>query len=250
MIKKHKFAHEKNTVFLALMELSINTAQNVHIAYTPAGLAQRIWATLVDFAILGGISSICFPLLAGMDAGNGVLIIFSTLLLSYHFLCELFFRGRSVGKMTQNLRVVRIDGKKVTFWDYLLRWVLRLVDISISLGIVGMLSIILSPKMQRLGDIAAGTTVIYEKAGVRLSQFAEEEANENYEVVFREAALLSDKDIRIIQEAQKEIKKDKNQQIIQALSLKIKELTGIQTELDDEVFIETVLKDHHYLTKE
>lgn len=250
MIKKHKFAHEKNTVFLALMELSINTAQNVHIAYTPAGLAQRIWATLVDFAILGGISSICFPLLAGMDAGNGVLIIFSTLLLSYHFLCELFFRGRSIGKMTQNLRVVRIDGKKVTFWDYLLRWVLRLVDIGISLGIVGMLSIILSPKMQRLGDIAAGTTVIYEKAGVRLSQFAEEEANENYEVVFREAALLSDKDIRIIQEAQKEIKKDKNQQIIQALSLKIKELTGIQTELDDEVFIETVLKDHHYLTKE
>lgn len=250
MIKKHKFAHEKNTVFLALMELSINTAQNVHIAYTPAGLAQRIWATLVDFAILGGISSICFPLLAGMDAGNGVLIIFSTVLLSYHLLCELFFRGRSIGKMTQNLRVVRIDGKKVTFWDYLLRWVLRLVDIGISLGIVGMLSIILSPKMQRLGDIAAGTTVIYEKAGVRLSQFAEEEANENYEVVFREAALLSDKDIRIIQEAQKEIKKDKNQQIIQALSLKIKELTGIQTELDDEVFIETVLKDHHYLTKE
>lgn len=250
MIKKHKFAHEKSTVFLELMELSINTAQNVRIAYTPAGLAQRIWATLVDFAILGGISSICFPLLTGMDAGKGVLIIFSTLLLSYHLLCELFFRGRSVGKMTQNLRVVRIDGKKVTFWDYLLRWVLRLVDISISLGIVGMLSIILSPKMQRLGDIAAGTTVIYEKSGVRLSQFAEEEANENYEVVFREAALLSDKDIRIIQEALKEIKKDKNQQIILALSLKIKELTGIQTELDDEVFIETVLKDHHYLTKE
>lgn len=232
------------------MDISINTAQNVHIAYTPAGLAQRIWATMVDFAVLGGISSICFPLLQGMDAGDGVLIVFSTLIISYHLLCELLFKGRSIGKMTQNLRVVRIDGKKVTFWDYLLRWVLRLADISISFGIVGMLSIILSSKMQRLGDIAAGTTVIYEKSNIRLSQFVSDEADEAYEVTFREAALLSDKDIRIVQEAMKEIKKDKNRQILAALSLKIKELTGIQTDMDDLIFIDTVLQDHYYLTKE
>lgn len=232
------------------MDISINTAQNVHIAYTPAGLAQRIWATMVDFAVLGGISSICFPLLQGMDAGDGVLIVFSTLIISYHLLCELLFKGRSIGKMTQNLRVVRIDGKKVTFWDYLLRWVLRLADISISFGIVGMLSIILSSKMQRLGDIAAGTTVIYEKSNIRLSQFVSDEADEAYEVTFREAALLSDKDIRIVQEAMKEIKKDKNRQILAALSLKIKELTGTQTDMDDLIFIDTVLQDHYYLTKE
>lgn len=232
------------------MDISINTAQNVHIAYMPAGLAQRIWATMVDFAVLGGISSICFPLLQGMDAGDGVLIVFSTLIISYHLLCELLFKGRSIGKMTQNLRVVRIDGKKVTFWDYLLRWVLRLADISISFGIVGMLSIILSSKMQRLGDIAAGTTVIYEKSNIRLSQFVSDEADEAYEVTFREAALLSDKDIRIVQEAMKEIKKDKNRQILAALSLKIKELTGIQTDMDDLIFIDTVLQDHYYLTKE
>ena len=151
--------------------------------------------------------------------------------------------------MTQHLRVVRIDGKKVSFWDYLLRWVLRLVDISISLGIVGMLSIILTPKMQRLGDIAAGTTVINEKPNIRLSQFAADDIPETYEVTFREAALLSDRDIRIIQEAMKEIKKDKDQQILMALSQKVKELTGIQTDMDELSFIETVLKDHHYLTK-
>lgn len=231
------------------MDISINTAQNVHIAYTPAGLAQRIWATLVDFAILGGISFICFPILQGLDVGKAGLILFSTLLIFYHLLCELLFKGRSIGKMTQNLRVVRIDGKKVSFWDYLLRWVLRLVDITISLGIVGMLSIILTSKMQRLGDIAAGTTVIYEKSKIRLSQLAETDTPETYEVVFREAALLSDKDIRIIQEAMKEIKKDKDRQLLATLSSKIKELTGIQTDMDDMEFAETILKDHHHLTK-
>lgn len=231
------------------MDISINTAQNVHIAYTPAGLAQRIWATLVDFAILGGISSICFPILQGLDVGKAGLILFSTLLIFYHLLCELLFKGRSIGKMTQNLRVVRIDGKKVSFWDYLLRWVLRLVDITISLGIVGMLSIILTSKMQRLGDIAAGTTVICEKSKIRLSQLAETDTPETYEVVFREAALLSDKDIRIIQEAMKEIKKDKDRQLLATLSSKIKELTGIQTDMDDMEFAETILKDHRHLTK-
>lgn len=235
--------------FIGIMDISINTAQNVHIAYTPAGLAQRIWATIVDFAILGGLSFTCFAILQAQNAERGTLIIFSTLLLSYHLLCELLFQGRSIGKMTQHLRVVRIDGKKVSFWDYLLRWVLRLVDISISLGIVGMLSIILTPKMQRLGDIAAGTTVINEKPNIRLSQFAADDIPETYEVTFREAALLSDRDIRIIQEAMKEIKKDKDQQILMALSQKVKELTGIQTDMDELSFIETVLKDHHYLTK-
>ena len=231
------------------MDISINTAQNVHIAYTPAGLAQRIWATLIDFAVLGGISSICFPLLQAMNVGKAGLILFSTLLIFYHLLCELLFKGRSIGKMTQNLRVVRIDGKKVSFWDYLLRWVLRLVDITISLGIVGMLSIILTSKMQRLGDIAAGTTVISEKSKIRLSQLAEADTPETYEVVFREAALLSDKDIRIIQEAMKEIKKDKDRQLLATLSSKIKELTGIQTDMDDMEFAETILKDHYHLTK-
>ena len=47
----------------------------------------------------------------------------------------------------------------------------------------------------------------------------------------------------------KEIKKDKDQQILMALSQKVKELTGIQTDMDELSFIETVLKDHHYLTK-
>ena len=232
-----------------MMNISIDTAQNVQIAYTPAGLAQRIWATIVDFAVLGGLSFICFPLLEIGQAGTGTLIIFSTFLLFYHLLSELLFRGRSIGKMTQNLRVVRIDGKKVSFWDYLLRWVLRLVDITMSLGIVGMLSIILTQKMQRLGDIAAGTTVICEKPNIRLSQFAADDTPETYEVTFGEVTLLADKDIRIIQEAMKEIKKDKNQKILMALSQKIKELTGIQTDMDDLTFIETVLKDYRYLTK-
>lgn len=240
---------KKVQYFSKPMDISINTAQNVHIAYTPAGLAQRIWATIVDFAILGGLSFICVPFLLASDIGDWVLVVFSTFLLFYHLLCELLFKGRSIGKMTQNLRVVRIDGKKLSFWDYLLRWVLRLVDITLSIGIVGMLSIILTQKMQRLGDIAAGTTVIYEKSNIRLSQLAADNTPETYEVVFQEAAFLSDKDVRIIQEAMKEIKKSDSQQLLTTLSKKIKELTGIQTDMNDLLFIETILKDHHYLTK-
>ena len=44
------------------MDISIRTAQHVNIAYQPAGLVNRIGATLIDLAFLGGIYILCFTL--------------------------------------------------------------------------------------------------------------------------------------------------------------------------------------------
>ena len=76
----------------------------------------------------------------------------------------------------------------------MLRWVFRLIDISISSGAVAVISIIASKRMQRLGDMAAGTTVIKLEKAVTLKQISEFETPEEYQVVFQQAALLSDKD--------------------------------------------------------
>ena len=143
------------------MDISIRTAQHVNIVYQPAGLVNRIGATLIDLAFLGGIYILCFTLasLSSIFRNTTTAIILLVILMCYHFVCEYFFHGRSLGKLTLHLRVVRLDGRKLSFWNCLLRWILRLVDISASMGILAMLSIIISSKMQRLGDLAAGTTV-------------------------------------------------------------------------------------------
>ena len=168
------------------MDISIRTAQHVNIVYQPAGLVNRIGATLIDLAFLGGIYILCFTLasLSSIFRNTTTAIILLVILMCYHFVCEYFFHGRSLGKLTLHLRVVRLDGRKLSFWNCLLRWILRLVDISASMGILAMLSIIISSKMQRLGDLAAGTTVIHEKKDTDLRRISFFETPESYKPTF------------------------------------------------------------------
>lgn len=233
------------------MEISIHTAQNVNIAYQPAGLVNRIGATLIDFAFLGGIYILSFTLasLSPVLRNTTTAIILFIVLLCYHFICEYFFHGRSLGKLTLHLRVVRLDGRKLSFWDCLLRWILRLVDISASMGILAMLSIIVTSKMQRLGDLAAGTTVIQEKKNTDLKQVALFETPESYQPVFPQIAMLSDKDMAIVREVFREFEKNKEYKLLEPLANKIKELTGIETDMNNLQFIQTLLADYIHLTK-
>ena len=233
------------------MDISIRTAQHVNIAYQPAGLVNRIGATLIDLAFLGGIYILCFTLasLSSIFRNTTTAIILLVILMCYHFVCEYFFHGRSLGKLTLHLRVVRLDGRKLSFWNCLLRWILRLVDISASMGILAMLSIIISSKMQRLGDLAAGTTVIHEKKDTDLRRLSFFETPESYQPTFPQIAMLSDKDMAIVREVVREFEKNKEYKLLEPLSAKIKELTGIETHMNNLQFIQTILTDYIHLTK-
>lgn len=233
------------------MDITVHTAQNVNITYQPAGLLNRIGATLIDFAFMGGISILCFTLMSLISVlrERTTTIILGAVLMCYHFICEYFFHGRSLGKLTLHLRVVRLDGQRLTFWDCLLRWVLRLIDISVSGGTLAMLSIIISPKMQRLGDLAARTTVIQEKKNTGLKELSAFETPESYQPTFPQIAMLSDKDIAIIREVFREFEKSKEDRLLEPLANRIKELTGIETDMNNLQFIQTLLTDYIYLTK-
>lgn len=236
-----------------VMAIFVNTAQNVSIEYQPAGVLNRIIATIIDWALLAGIILLVLVFAAGikpLEEDAVWLIIFFTLVGLYHLLCEFFLGGRSIGKLTLQMRVVRLDGKKLTFWDCLLRWSLRLIDITINGGIIAIISILFTPKMQRLGDLAAGTTVICEKRPVTIQTLESFTPQEDHQVTFPQANLLSDKDITIVKEVLKELKRDPSLPLLEMLSQKIKDLTGIQTHMENKEFIETILKDYNYLAKQ
>lgn len=234
------------------MDISVQTAQNVHIAYQPAGLADRIGATMIDFILLGILYYLGFMLLslnAVWERSTTGPFVLLTILLFYHLVCEYFFNGTSLGKHLLHLRVVRLDGRKLSFWDCLLRWVLRVIDISISMGIVAICSIIISSKMQRLGDLAAGTTVILEKRKNKPGQTNFIDPPEGYQVVFPQVAILTDKDFFIIKEVYQEFLKSQTYGLLAPLADKIKTLTGIQTRMNNVEFIKTVLLDYTQLTQ-
>ncbi len=239
-------------IFLSTMNISISTAHNVEIDYSPAGIFDRILATLIDGAFQFGLFLLGLMLLGLLNIGESPMwffVMLTVIIASYHLFCEVVFNGRSLGKLTMRIQVVKLNGKKLTFWDCMLRWVFRLIDISISSGAVAVISIIATKRMQRLGDMAAGTTVIKLEKEVTLKQMSEFEAPEEYEVVFQQAALLSDRDIQIIKEVLREIDKNNNYSLLTPLTQKIKEITGIETSMVPLEFIKTILKDHSHLAK-
>ena len=231
------------------MDITINTAQNVGITYKPAGLMPRIIATVIDLALLGGVFILGSAILLNLypRASWFPYTLLVTLLSFYHLVCEYFFNGQSIGKATLRLRVVRLDNRKLSFWDCLLRWVLRLVVISSSSGVIAMVSIILTSKAQRLGDLAANTTVIQEnpRKTLRPASHPTEETLPQ----FPQVAILSDRDINIIREVCREAEKTGNLQLYAPLAAKIKTITGIQTDLADRDFIRTILTDYIKITE-
>lgn len=239
-------------IFLFTMNISISTAHNVDIDYTPAGVLDRILATIIDGAAQLGIfllGIMIFGLLDLPKSFTWYFILLAVIISLYHLICESLFHGRSLGKLTMRTQVVKLNGKKLTFWDCMLRWVFRLIDISISSGAIALILIITSKRTQRLGDMAAGTTVIRLEKNITLKQISEFEAPEEYQVVFQQAALLSDKDIKIIKEVLREVRKNSNYNLLAPLTQKIKEVTGIETNMIPMEFVETILKDYSHLTK-
>jgi uncharacterized RDD family membrane protein YckC len=82
---------------------------------------------------------------------------------SYFLIFETLFRGRTPGKRLTHLRVVSEGGSVLDWRQSLLRNLLRMVD-SLPTGyLVGVVAMLISPRVQRLGDLVAGTIVIRER---------------------------------------------------------------------------------------
>lgn len=229
---------------------TIITGQYVQINQTPASVGERIIARLIDMAIiilyLLAIFSFAknVPTLPVYQACFFLIAILPVL--CYSLLFEVFNHGQSIGKMIMNIRVVMADGSSPTFGAYLLRWLLYLIDFTITGGL-GLIFILMTKKSQRIGDLAAGTMVIkqndYRKIKVSLDEYSHLEAN--YHPVFPQAGDLSLEQINVIEKALSVDGKERYNYISQ-LSGKIKGLLGINTQMSDEKFLETLVKDYQY----
>ncbi|HSJ12595.1 MAG TPA: RDD family protein, partial [Gillisia sp.] len=139
----------------------IETAQNIGIKQNVAGIGDRILAFIIDALILIGYAILASFGIAGLGLDGGQLWVYYLIIglpvFLYHLIWEIFNNGKSPGKAALNIKVARLDGSRPGFGQYIIRWLLRLIDISISSGGVAIVTILLNGKGQRLGDLAAGT---------------------------------------------------------------------------------------------
>ena len=183
--------------------LRIQTAQNVDLAFAPAGPGERILATLIDGTIvvvylLGWVFARTLLAMNGVYIGGAGWVVLLLPALFYHFLFEAFGDGRSPGKRLRGLRVARLDGAPPTVGQYALRWLLRWIDVTFSNGVVALTAVALTKHGQRLGDLAAGTTVLKLARPVDLVDVEYPRIAPGYTPRFPDAERLSDADVRTI----------------------------------------------------
>ncbi len=148
--------------------ISIDTPEGVTIDLTLAGLGSRFIAQLLDTLIKGGALLALLALSAAVNA-NGtatqallVMLVFAAFFI-YDIVFETIWAGRTPGKRATGIRVVTQDGGPAGFFRSAVRNLLRAVDVLPGPYAVGALSILLTRRDQRLGDVAAGTLVVRER---------------------------------------------------------------------------------------
>jgi uncharacterized RDD family membrane protein YckC len=147
--------------------MAIATPEGVEVELTLAGIGSRFIAGGMDYTIQV-IVIVAMALILRPAGGAGAAIFTSAsflMIFFYDVLFEVLGGGRTPGKRVNGLRVVRSGGRPITFSRSALRNILRLVDILPGMYAVGMTVIFISPRNQRVGDLAAGTYVIRDRIG-------------------------------------------------------------------------------------
>lgn len=144
--------------------ITIATPEGVELGIVLAGAGSRFIASVIDLALqflLIGLSALVALVFVGGGVGTALLAIaaFASIYL-YDVLFEVLASGRTPGKRATHLRVVRERGTPVDLPASAIRNLLRFVDLLPGAYLVGLTSILLTRRNQRLGDLAAGTLVI------------------------------------------------------------------------------------------
>lgn len=153
--------------------MGIITPEAVVLEFRAAGLATRTLAKAVDLFVQAMVLVVSLMVIGvtfgtvGAETGAVIavaLTVFTVVVLA-PALCETFWNGRTPGKSLLGLRVVTVEGGPISFRHAIVRGLLQLVELPLGIAVFIALG---NPRSQRLGDLAAGTFVISERAASEL----------------------------------------------------------------------------------
>ncbi len=167
------------------LRLGVATPERVALSLPIAGIGSRTGAWLVDAALMFLFWIVAYFLLTlvadVLDLVQGMSSMVAALVLAgvfatqwgYWTAFETFWSGQTPGKRWVGIRVVRLDGAPVGFFESAVRNLLRLVDFLPGLYGAGVVTMLVNPLHRRLGDLAAGTVLIRDEQ-VSLSRYEDE----------------------------------------------------------------------------
>jgi uncharacterized RDD family membrane protein YckC len=159
-------------------EQQIVTGEAVAVDLRLAGVGSRGAAALIDLFLVAVLQlAVLIPILIfGVSSGSGdglvALLIVGIVGISvgYPVGMETLWRGRTLGKAIMGLRVVRDDGGPIRFRHALVRGLIGVIveKTGLTYGIGALISMLISSRNKRIGDLFAGTIVVQERVPGRI----------------------------------------------------------------------------------
>lgn len=241
--------------------ITIVTPEGIDLELTLAGVGSRAIAAIIDAAIkLVLITAVIVAFFGGttlfdstfretadpfdaflIGVAISVVIIF-VVNFFYDVLFETLASGRTPGKRMTGLRVVRTGGGSVGFTASAIRNLLRIVDVLPTAYGVGIISVVVSSKNQRLGDMVAGTLVVRERQRAGLAAPVKQGRGADLQTL--DVSALSAADVATIRsflERRSTISPEARARLAQELSERVRaKVGGAIGDTDAEGFLEDV----------
>ncbi|MFP4846415.1 RDD family protein [Winogradskyella sp. PE311] len=234
-------------------EFQIETAQNVGINQNVASIGDRMLGYLIDSAIILLYTILAILLLVKLDLDPGdmwaVYLLVSLPAFLYYVLLETFMDGKTVGKSIMKMRVVKLDGSPASFANYFVRWILRVIDVVLTTGGVAVLTILFKGNGQRVGDIAAGTTVISEKEKLTINHTLVKDLPVDYVPTYSQVTVLNDSDMQTIKNLYDDAVRKGNHNVILNLHHRLIKVMAVEPKENPVNFVSKVIKDYNYYTQ-
>lgn len=240
--------------------IDLRTTQNVTITYELASAGDRIVAFIIDMMAKGLASFVLVWLFELLDdhLPDGLMkmllyLVYVPLLMFPLLVMEATMNGQTIGKRAMRIRVIRLDGRQPVFYDYLLRWCFRLVDVYATLGISGSVMIASTQYAQRMGDMVSHTTVVRvrNRLHISLKDVLRIDTLGSYEPLYPAVRNFREEDMLLLKTVIERYQKFRNpahREALEEAARRVASQLGVECG-DPLPFLRTVLRDYVVLTR-
>jgi uncharacterized RDD family membrane protein YckC len=250
-----------------MLTVKLDTGFNIEVDFPISPFHRRMFAFCIDTLIIYLYWLFSGKLIELITHKSYTDIDWRTMLrglpvLAYYPAMEILTNGQTVGKKIMGIRVITLEGGQASISQYLLRWMFRLADFplwifaaifsgsipwySSILTFSGIACVIISDKSQRIGDIIAGTIVIFTRSKTSWQDTVFTAIEAGYKPRYPQVMQMSDKDLNSLKMIIDTVKKNSNHELAFRIAERIKWKLNMQGDQDALDFLETMLKDYNY----
>ena len=250
-----------------MLTVKLDTGFNIEIDFPISPFHRRMFAWCIDVMVMFFYGLLCSKLTdflprQKLSEEQWLYILIGFPVLFYYPVMEILTNGQTIGKKIVGIRVITLEGGQASISQYIIRWVFRLADFPVwifgaiangslpwytsVLAFSGVACVIMSDKSQRIGDIVAGTIVIFTRSKTSWQNTVFTEVKADYKPHYPQVMQMSDKDLNSLKMIIETVKKNNNHELAFRIAERIKSKLNIQGDQDAKDFLESLLKDYNY----